>query len=384
MIASLYIHIPFCLRKCCYCDFYSVKFDAGWAEKFVAAAKLELASYADHPVFSQATFATIYIGGGTPSLLSANQLDSLVQQVHQHFHLRQPFEFTIEINPETVTPKSLREYRSMGINRLSIGIQSFHDAELQRLGRIHNAQQARSCIAWAQQVGFDNISLDLIFAIPGQTLPDWEINLQQALAYRPQHLSLYGLTLESGTPLETQIARGELTRIDEEIERAMYLIGRERLANGGWQQYEISNFALPGFESQHNRHYWDGTSYLGIGPAAHSFWDRQRQWNYRSLTDYCQALTAGQEPVAEQEHLSRNQEMIEFLYLNLRTVAGLDYRKFEQRFQISFTQKFAPVIEQLAAIQQADCLVLADGNLRLTPEGFLLFDEIIRHFADAI
>lgn len=384
MIASLYIHIPFCLRKCSYCDFYSVQFDVDLAAKFIAAANTELECYADHPIFSEVTFATVYIGGGTPSLLTANQLDSLIQQVQQHFQVQQPFEFTVEINPETVTPESLREFRSLGVNRLSIGVQSFQDAELQRLGRIHTAQQARSCITWAQQAGFDNISLDLIFAIPGQSWLDWEANLEQALAFHPQHLSLYGLTLEPGTALHAQIAAGKLARIDEEIERAMYLTSIERLANDGLQQYEISNFALPGLESRHNRHYWDGTPYLGIGPAAHSFWGRQRQWNYRSLTDYLQSLASRQKPVAGQEYLSQKQRMIEFLYLSLRTVAGLDYRKFEQQFQISFIQKFDPVIKQLTPGQPPDWFWFSEQNIRLTPNGFLLFDEIIRRFAEAI
>ncbi|MDZ7264634.1 MAG: radical SAM family heme chaperone HemW [candidate division KSB1 bacterium] len=384
MRAALYIHVPFCLRKCSYCDFYSVKFDAGLAERFLTAAKLELKCYADHPTFSNAIFETIYIGGGTPSLLTSIQLDSLVHQVQRLFHLRQPFEFTIEINPETVTPKSLREFRSLGVNRLSIGVQSFRDAELQRLGRIHDVQQARSCITWAQQAGFDNISLDLMFAIPGQTLANWQANLNQALAYSPQHLSLYGLTLEPGTALQAEIASGKLARVDEEIERAMYLASHDMLAQCGLQQYEISNFARPGFESQHNQHYWNGTPYLGIGPGAHSFWNQHRQWNHRSLTNYLHALKSGQRPVAEQEQLSINQQMLEFLYLRLRTVAGLDYRKFEQQFQTTFAEKFDHVIRQLVQSQQSEWLLFSEGNLRLTPQGFLLFDEIIRRLAEAI
>jgi len=384
MKAGLYIHIPFCVKKCAYCDFYSTTTEPSKIEKFLNAAENEVELYAQHPVFAQIKFRTLYIGGGTPSLLSAQQIDKLFQKVLSRFHFAKDFEFTIESNPETISFSKLKEYRSVGINRLSIGVQSFSDSELQTLGRIHSSDQAKKCIEWASQAGCDNINLDLIFAIPGQTLNDWQDNLEQAIQLKPKHLSIYCLTIESGTPLERQILSGKLKKVNEETEREMYLWSIDVLSTAGYQHYEISNFALTGFECKHNLMYWDGSPYLGIGPSAHSYWNGHRQWNVGSLEQYLKLLKSNIKPVAGQEQLSQDQKILEFLYLNLRTIHGIDIRQFKYQFNLSFIEKFEKVLERLHNHPDGELFHLQKNILKLTPNGFVLFDEICQYFADEI
>jgi oxygen-independent coproporphyrinogen-3 oxidase len=384
MKAGLYIHIPFCVKKCAYCDFYSTTTEPSKIEQFLNAAENEVELYAQHPVFAQIKFRTLYIGGGTPSLLSAQQIDKLFQKVLSRFHFAKDFEFTIESNPETISFSKLKEYRSVGINRLSIGVQSFSDSELQTLGRIHNSDQAKKCIEWASQAGCDNINLDLIFAIPGQTLNDWQDNLEQAIQLKPKHLSIYCLTIESGTPLERQILSGKLKKVNEETEREMYLWSIDVLSTAGYQHYEISNFALTGFECKHNLMYWDGSPYLGIGPSAHSYWNGHRQWNVDSLEQYLKLLKSNIKPVAGQEQLSQDQKILEFLYLNLRTIHGIDIRQFKYQFNLSFIEKFEKVLERLHNHPDGELFHLQKNILKLTPNGFVLFDEICQYFADEI
>jgi oxygen-independent coproporphyrinogen-3 oxidase len=383
MKAGLYIHIPFCVKKCAYCDFYSTTTEPPKIEQFLNAAENEVELYAQHPVFAQIKFRTLYIGGGTPSLLSAQQIDKLFQKVLSRFHFAKDFEFTIESNPETISFSKLKEYRSVGINRLSIGVQSFSDSELQTLGRIHNSDQAKKCIEWASQAGCDNINLDLIFAIPGQTLNDWQDNLEQAIQLKPKHLSIYCLTIESGTPLERQILSGKLKKVNEETEREMYLWSIDVLSTAGYQHYEISNFALTGFECKHNLMYWDGSPYLGIGPSAHSYWNGHRHWNVGSLEQYLKLLKSNIKPVAGQEQLSQDQKILEFLYLNLRTIHGIDIRQFKYQFNLSFIEKFEKVLERLHNHPDGELFHLQKNILKLTPNGFVLFDEICQHFANA-
>lgn len=384
MKAGLYIHVPFCLKKCDYCDFYSEIIEPTNIEKFLNACTDEIELYADHPIFSRSEFQTFYFGGGTPSLLSTEQIDKLVNKTQRLFRFSKNCEFTIESNPETISFSKLKDYRSVGINRLSIGVQSFSDSESQILGRIHNADQAKKCIEWASQAGFDNISLDLIFAIPGQTLDEWQIDLEQAIQFKPKHLSIYCLTIEPGTPFERQISSGEIKKVDEETEREMYLRSIDVLSTAGYQQYEISNFALPGFECKHNLMYWNGSPYLGIGPSAHSFWNSYRQWNVDSLEQYLKLLQSNIKPVGGQEQLSQDQKILEFLYLNLRTIHGIDIRQFNYQFKLSFTKKFEKVLERLHNHPDGELFHLLKNILKLTPNGFVLFDEICQHFADEI
>lgn len=384
MKAGLYIHIPFCLKKCDYCDFYSEVVDPTVIEQFLTACENELMLYANHPIFSGAEFQTFYLGGGTSSLLSARQIEQLANKAQCLFRFSKNFEFTIEANPETVSLSKLKDYRSIGINRLSLGIQSFSDIELTTLGRIHHAEQAKRSIEWAFQAGFDNINLDLIFAIPHQSFNQWQGNLERAIQFQPQHLSIYGLTIEPATRLQQRIFSGELTKASEETERKMYLWSIDALSQAGYRQYEISNFALAGFECQHNLSYWNGTDYLGIGPAAHSFWEGYRQWNVDSVADYLNLLSRKIKPIAGEEKLSQQQKMLEFLYLNLRTSHGIDIDRFDDRFKWSFTKKFEKVLQRLSEHPDGRIFQIQNNNLKLTPQGFVLFDEICQYFAGEI
>lgn len=384
MKAGLYLHIPFCIKKCGYCDFYSVLSQNSTIEQFIKAMVKEMSLYSDHPVFSEVEFGTVYLGGGTPSLLSAGQIAKIVTNAQRHFRFSPNWEFTIEANPETLSLSRLRDYGAIGINRLSLGIQAFSDRALKILGRIHNTEQAKKSVAWASQAGFDNINLDLIFAIPGQTLNEWKENIKQAILLKPQHLSIYCLTIEPGTPLERKIRSGSLQKAHEDIEREMYLWSIDALLGAGYQQYEISNFSMPRFECQHNLNYWNGSPYLGLGPAAHSFWNDHRQWNVASLEKYFNFLNNCIKPIAGQEELSQNQQMLEFIYLHLRTGQGIDVYQFQHRFNRSFIQKFGRVVKCLNEYSGEALFHIEENKFKLTPGGFVLFDEICQYFADEI
>ena len=384
MNAGLYIHIPFCLSQCDYCDFYSVSADHSLIDQFLDALEAEIDLRAGDPNFANLEFQTIFFGGGTPSLLPGKQIEKIVTKVRRLYRVDNNLEFTIEANPETISQVKLNEYKTIGINRLSLGIQSFYDSELQMLGRIHNVDQAKKSIEWAIQSEFDNISMDLIFAVPGQTLNQWQKNLNQAIQYQPKHLSIYCLTIEPGTPLQSRILSGKIEKPDDETERDLYLWTIAALSRAGYQQYEISNFSLPGFECRHNLNYWNGTPYLGLGPSAHSFWEDHRQWNVASLEKYIKMLASGRLPTAEQEKLSRDQKILEFLYLNLRTNQGLDIVEFENQFQMSFKEKFKWTLERLDRHADGILFQFQKGRFKLKPNGFVLFDEICQYFADEI
>jgi oxygen-independent coproporphyrinogen-3 oxidase len=384
MKAGFYIHIPFCLKKCGYCDFYSTRAEPGQITAFLHACADEIELYRDHQIFSQVEFQTLYLGGGTPSLLSARQINELIEKLYKNFSFENDFEFTIEANPETISLAKLKTYRSIGINRISIGIQSFSDPELKILDRVHSASQAVKSIEWAFQAGFENINLDLIFAIPGQTVRQWQDNLKKTIAFSPQHISVYCLTIEPGTAMDQQIKTRQLEKIEEEIEREMYLWNIDSLHAAGYEQYEISNFAHPGHECRHNQMYWNGSPYLGIGPSAHSFWERHRQWNVASIHEYSGVVSQGKKPIRDSEELSATQTMLEFVYLNLRTTQGIDIHQFEEQFQISFVKKFYRTLDTLNYLAEEKLFLHDTNQLKLNAPGFVLFDEICQLFANEI
>ena len=382
MNAAFYIHIPFCLKKCSYCDFFSVKQKSELINKFFQALKKEIEFYNEHPVFSKSIFNTIYFGGGTPSLLSKDELAEILQKVRQNYQVNDFCEITLEVNPETVTLEYFNNIRTVGINRLSIGVQSFSDDELKILGRIHNAEQARKSVQWAKQTGFDNISIDLIFAIPGQSILDLQYNLNQIFELDPQHISIYCLSYEQGTPLELKLKSKDISSIDEEVQREMYLKIINTLKQNGYHQYEISNFSKEGYESKHNSMYWDGSSYLGLGPSAHSFWPYLRQWNYASLDSYNQAIVENRKPVDNCEELSVKQQMFEFIMLHLRSIQGINIDNFNSRFGISFYQKFENAIDRLNQYQEDKLVDFDQESFKLTKHGFVLYDEICSYFVE--
>ena len=313
-MAGLYIHIPFCKKRCLYCDFFSTTL-LERREEYVEALLKEIAMRRDE---AGEPIQTVYIGGGTPSTLPSEAVIAIDQLMHSYCIA----EYTMEMNPGDVTREYLQALRQTGINRLSIGIQSFQDELLQLIGRRHNAQQAIDAVHRAQEVGFDNISVDLMYALPTQTMTQWEADIETALSLGIQHISSYGLMYEEGTALTKKVADGELEAIDEDTENAMYDRLCERLKQAGFVHYEVSNFALPGYEAKHNSNYWNGTPYIGIGAGAHSYIGKVRSWNPDDLDAYIQGIKDGS-LTRESETLTEKDLYNEQIMLGLRTNRGV-------------------------------------------------------------
>jgi oxygen-independent coproporphyrinogen-3 oxidase len=375
--AGLYVHIPFCVRKCPYCDFYSLT-DLSLRPKFLKALLHEMELVSAEGL----CFDTLYIGGGTPSVYEYTDIDQIVTAILQNFDLRPDSEITIEVNPGTVSTEQLKGYRETGINRINIGVQSFNQGNLDFLGRIHTASEARNAISDAHQAGFDNIGLDLIYGLPDQSKADWLEDLMHAVEYTPSHLSCYMLTYEKGTPLHRTLMAGRVQSPADETVRAHFETTIDFLEDHGYDQYEISNFALVGKDgklqvSKHNLKYWTLAPYMGLGPSAHSFVEPQRYWNVSSMDSYFEAIESGRPPIAEKEVLTQEQEKIEAIYLGLRTTQGIDSVWFRQKWGIDFRETFKDVIADL----EKRNLIKADAaNIALTRQGRAFLDSIAAMF----
>jgi oxygen-independent coproporphyrinogen-3 oxidase len=375
--AGIYIHIPFCLSKCGYCDFYSLT-ELNLRAKFIQALNREIAIYGQQTEF-RTDYDTIYLGGGTPSLLTLQEVEQILAQVRKYFTIHPHAEITLEANPGTLDREKLQDLRSLGINRISIGVQSFIEAELKFLGRIHTVQQAENILGQARAAGFAEISIDLIFAIPGQTLPDWKFSLNRALAFQPEHLSAYNLIIEAGTPfyLLSQNDSVQFFKPDQEAE--YFLQAENILQNSGYIHYEVSNYARSDQQlARHNFKYWQHTPYLAFGPSAHSFWPYRRWQNCRSLTDYLQALRHNKAPVVFEEKLTDSQIVNEYILLALRTYQGIDLHQFKFFFNCDFRDRYSRPVELLTGNNLA---ILDRDHFKLTPRGMLLCDEILPQFA---
>jgi oxygen-independent coproporphyrinogen-3 oxidase len=377
---SLYLHIPFCRRKCLYCDFYSVE-APGPVEGFLTALSREMALAAAGQ--AAAEIATIYLGGGTPSLLAAEQIGDVLDDVRRHWMLRADAEITLEANPGTLTDETLQGLRRVGVNRLSLGVQSFHDPLLRRLGRIHDRAEALRAVAMARAAGFDNLGLDLISAIPGQTVAQWEEDLRTAVGLGPQHVSAYTLTIERHTPLGRMVGAGEVRPAATETEAAMLERTMAILAAAGYQHYEVSNYARPGFPCRHNLAYWSHANYLGLGPSAHSFrredgWARaRRRWNVADLGAYCARLADDRQPVDSEEALGKQELFGERILLELRT-GRLDLGRLARDFGWDLAAMRPEALRSLSEAGLIDCRKRVLG---LTPRGFMFCDEIYLRLA---
>ncbi len=385
--AGIYVHVPFCINKCPYCDFYSTT-DVSLIHAFTEAVVLEIKT-AVAPVFS---FDSIYFGGGTPSLLDLAQIRSIIGAVYEKFDVLPDCEVTLEANPGTVFPAMLKGYRAAGINRITIGVQSFSDENLRFLGRIHSSGDARDAVATARRAGFDNLGLDLIYGLPGQTVLSWSKDLEDAVFFKPEHLSCYMLTYETGTRLDVRRKQGRFIPLDEEPAKTLFETTRAFLSAHGYEGYEISNFARidPAFpgpkqgqanRSRHNQKYWTGAPYLGFGPAAHSYVRPCRSWNIKSLGKYIDLIRVGKPPVEEREVLTDGQQMVEAVYLGLRTSGGIDIEEFNSRFSVSFYRLFSEIIDRL---QTQKLIKTAGSRCSLTPKGMLVSDAVSGWFAGCI
>ena len=377
---GIYIHIPFCLKKCAYCDFYSLT-DLTLRRPFVEALLQEMTLAASPDVPSD----TLYFGGGTPSVLAPQQIGALMRQARSRFTLTPDAEITLEVNPGTVTREYLAFLRQTGINRINIGVQSFSRDTLQFLGRIHTPGQATQAILHARQAGFDNVGLDLIFGIPGQDAVSWQNDLKKALSWSPEHLSCYILTFEEGTPLDQKRKTHDFRLLPEKRIARLFRITRQMLTEAGYEQYEISNYAKIDTDghtrrSRHNLKYWSFAPYTGLGPSAHSYAPPIRYWNVRDTGRYMATLQQGRLPVEEREKTTLEQQMIETLYLGLRTSEGIDLARFEKTFQQSFRQRYGNILPVLC---EERLLRLENGRCVLTPEGMLFHDGIVARLLNA-
>jgi oxygen-independent coproporphyrinogen-3 oxidase len=369
---SLYIHVPFCVRKCRYCGFYSTPYSSGNADAFISALKHEATSYRND--FKHRPFSSIYIGGGTPTVLSSEQFGLLVGIIREHFTINDSVEFTVEANPNTVTHEKLSLMRSQGANRLSLGVQSFSGEVLQILGRLHTVEQAADAFRVARSAGFENIGVDLIYGIPGQTADHWEEALDAAIALKPEHVSAYSLSLDAGSQFMQEAESGEFALPHEEICAAMYERAVIKLNNAGYGRYEISNFSLPGYECRHNMNYWERGEYLGLGPGAWSFISGRRYANIADTTEYVQRLSSGRTIIDDQEIVGSEASARETLLLGLRTTKGLDLSRFEQEFG---PDRLIRLERNAVLLRDAGLLRVKEGRLTLTNRGILLLDEAL-------
>ncbi|HTP13256.1 MAG TPA: radical SAM family heme chaperone HemW [Bacteroidota bacterium] len=380
-MASLYLHIPFCEHKCIYCDFYSIapaethENSEGLVAGFLQSLEREIDIRAADRVF-KTSYDTIFFGGGTPSLLAPDAVASILNRLADRFSVDNKAEITLETNPGTVDLAKLRAFRAAGINRISFGIQSFHENDLKFLTRIHNAEQAKENVRNAFKAGFDNVSFDLIFALPGQSMDAWNSNLAQAVALSPTHISCYSLIVEPNTPLKRMVESKQVALLSVDEDAAMYERTVEFLDRAGFQQYEVSNFARPGYACRHNRSYWNHENYLSFGPSAHSFWNGKRWWNLSNVVGYSDALRKGTIPVAGEEVLAEEQWFDEVVILGLRS-EGIVLHAFEQRFRKNLLTEFKSLIDDLTS---NGLVAVERDRLRLTLKGYLLCDEICRRF----
>jgi oxygen-independent coproporphyrinogen III oxidase len=373
---GLYIHIPYCLHKCGYCDFNSHKINSGEMDSYVAALLREMQHYAQGPAGDR-QITTIFLGGGTPTTLPADQLEEILKTISNCFNVSEDCEITSEANPATVSLEPLQRMRTAGYNRISIGVQSFHEPELKLLDRIHSEEEIHMTEEKAREAGFDNLSLDLMFALPGQTMASWEDNLEQALAKNPEHLSTYNLTIEPETAFHTLEAKGKLTLPPDDFQLEFYKKSINTLTGAGYQHYEISNFCKPGKECRHNLIYWNNGDSLGLGAGASSFLDGSRFKNCNLPSRYIREIETQGTAVEFSEQLEPSRAMGETLMLGLRLREGMAIEPFEERFQTSFHKTYDPVLSSLA---ERNLITLDKNRIALSPTGLFLADSVILEF----
>lgn len=373
MPAGVYLHIPFCKSRCSYCDFATdVYRDSGAVERYVSSICREIDSVL--PRINAVAIDTIYFGGGTPSLLSPEQAGLILNTVREKFEVATDAEITMEMNPATVTSETLAEYKRLGVNRASFGVQTFNERDLKLLARGHDANDARQTFRLLREAGFENVSFDLIAGLPDQTLDDWSRNLDEAIAMDPEHLSLYLLEVHQGTPLAEQLRSGRRPLPDEELAAEMYEMMIDRLDAAGYEQYEISNFAKPGFESRHNTKYWRLDPVCGFGVSAHSFDGDQRYANDRDTAKYVDNI---EKTAIAEVYRERINAASEFVFLGLRLNKGISLAEYRERFAIDLEEKYSEDLERLRDHGLIDFL---DGNLRLTRKGMLYSNEVFEVF----
>ena len=370
-MAGLYIHIPFCRQRCNYCAFYSSTL-YNIQQKYVDALCKEIVLRKEYT--GNQAIGTIYLGGGTPSTLTAEQLESIFGTIYSHYPIAPNPEVTIECNPDDLTPEFLTALRRMPVNRISMGIQSFNDAQLKRLGRRHDAAKARQAVANARATGYDNISIDLMFALPGSSRAEWQETLDTAIALHPDHISAYNLMYEEGTPLHRALERGDFQELSEEENLEQFRMLIDSMKSAGYRHYEISNFALPGRESRHNSSYWNDTPYIGCGAAAHSYNGNSREWNIADIKAYIEGMESGCRNY-EIENLTEEESYNDTILTRLRTADGIPLQWMKEKFNDKLNSYMLRAAEKEIALGN---LKEENGHLSLTEKGIFISDAVIR------
>jgi oxygen-independent coproporphyrinogen-3 oxidase len=376
-LAGVYIHIPFCATRCHYCNFATGGYESELARRYVAAAREEIIRSDVSTKPAMRNVDTIYFGGGTPTTLSIEQISGLIELCRQTFYVASNSEVTAEANPGSVSQAYLENLRVIGVNRLSFGVQSFDDGELQMIGRTHSSEDAREAVRMARAAGFANVSLDLIAGLPEQKMETWRRNLDEAFALKPDHLSVYLLELYQDAPLLHRINRGELRAIDEELTVAMYFALTDEAERHGFEHYEISNWSRPGFESRHNLKYWTGAPYWAFGVSAAGY-DGQTRWsNTRNIHEYLEKIESGQSPVAERVELDDEARQSENLFLRLRLKDGVDLGEHQRRFGVNTLERYHAEIERL---REAGLIEFDENRLKISRAGTVLANEVFAAF----
>jgi oxygen-independent coproporphyrinogen-3 oxidase len=392
---ALYVHVPFCQQRCWYCDFITYAGKTEFIPRYTQALTHELDFLGRHAASSERTLSSVYLGGGTPSLLTIGDLEQLFKAIRGSFLLPQGIEVSMEVNPGTLNGDYLRQLREIGVNRLSLGIQSFDDRNLRQLQRTHDAKTALKSIQMASEAGFESLSVDLIFGLPGQNLQAWSRDLEIALESPVQHLSLYSLILEEETGLAQAVRRGEISLPDEDMVADMYALARERLAGKGWKHYEISNWARESsFESVHNKSYWLQENWLGVGAAAHGLCCGWQTENVQSIQEYCERLETlhleeTEYPLSPanivRKRVEEDDAMRTYMIFGLRLIQhGVSAQAFEERFGKSMSEVFGKEIRRLIQRRILEWVAESDGwHLRLSHAGVALGNQAFMEFVDA-
>lgn len=377
---GIYVHIPFCKQKCYYCDFISYAKKEEVVEQYISSIKKEIKEQSKRVNKNENSITTIYIGGGTPSFINENYIKEILNEIKQNYNIKQDSEITIEVNPGTVNEEKLEEYRKIGINRLSIGLQSTKDNLLKQIGRIHNYEEFVTCYKLARKIGFKNINVDLMLGLPNQTLKDIEESLNEIIKLNPEHISFYSLIVEEGTSIEKMIEQKVLELPNEEIERKMYWDAKKILEDNGYNHYEISNFAKKGYESKHNLNCWNQKEYLGFGVAAHSYFENKRYCNIDCIEDYCKNIENGDiknnKTICEIQ--TEEEKKKEYMLLGLRKIEGINIQEFKNKFVENPIYKFHKELEKLV---NEELIEIDLNQIKLTNKGLdfanLVWEEFV-------
>jgi len=376
MVKGLYIHIPFCHQICHYCDFNKVFFKDQPVDGYIDSVGKELALWKQEGALDQ-PLETIFLGGGTPTSLTPAQLQKLLGYIHQYVPMADNLEWTSEANPDELTKEKMQVLFDGGVNRLSMGVQSFDEDLLKRLGRTHSNGDVERAVAEAKEVGFTNLSFDLMYGLPGQTMAQWEDTLEQAFGFGLPHFSAYSLIIEPKTVFYNLMTKGKLNTVTEDLEADMYEKLMAEMEQRGLKQYEISNFGRPGFESRHNLLYWDNAEYIGVRAGAHGYVNGVRDSNHGPLKKYMAPLEEGVRPILNTHEVPVNEKMEEQMFLGLRKTAGVSISGFQEKFQQSLEEVYGAILEKEVANEH---LEIEDGRLKLTKQGRFVGNEVFEQF----